>query len=274
MEQASQKQLLDFYAQYQKRRVSELDFFLPVMLASLLAFGGIGFYLRTHNPPPETIAKKISEMQQTRFIIEEPKPVQKVEKPKPKPKPKPEKKEEQVKEEPIDLTKKPLMNQEKDEIVEEPPKPVQKKRRRVYGLKRVYSKGIGASGGAGSAIIGKRGNTLDTDIDTITATESDLQSPPVSITTVTTNPRPKTRVKPEYTKEMLENRVEGVVRVKVLVDIDGKVKRAIVLDDLGYGSKEQVSKACFKMTFEPARRGEEPVSVWIMIRFRFEMLDQ
>lgn len=81
-------------------------------------------------------------------------------------------------------------------------------------------------------------------------------------------------MKPEYTKEMLENQVEGVVRVEVLVDVDGKVKRAIVLDDLGYGSKEKVSEAYFKMTFEPARRGDEPVSVRIMIRFRFEMLDQ
>ena len=72
---------------------------------------------------------------------------------------------------------------------------------------------------------------------------------------------------------MLENRVEGVVRVKVLVDIDGKVKQAVVLDDLGFGSKEKVAEACFKMLFEPALRGNEPVSVWIMIKFRFEMLD-
>lgn len=274
MQEISRKEQFEFYAQYHRRGMAERDFFFPVMLLSFLAFGGIGFYLRANNPPPKTIAHQITEMQQTRFIIDEPKPVPEVKKTEPKPETEKKKEAPVVKEEPVDLTEKPLMNQEKDQIVEEPPeKKVTKKTRRVYGLKKVYSTGIGASGGAATAIIGKRGNTLDAAIDTVMATESDLQSPPVSITTVTTNPRLKTRVQPEYTKEMIENRVEGVVRVKVLVDIDGKVKRAIVLDDLGFGSKEKVSDACFKMTFEPARRGDEPVSVWIMMKIRFVMLN-
>ncbi|MBN1306869.1 MAG: energy transducer TonB [Chitinispirillaceae bacterium] len=252
------------------RNGGDRDFFMPVMAASLLFFGAAGYYLHTHNPPPATIAEQISRLQQTRFIIEKRKPEPRIEKPKQPA----EKKEEAVAEEPIDLTKKPLLKQEKDDIVETPPQEqVKRPPRRVYGLKKVYSTGIGASGSAADAIIGKRGNTLDTDIDTITATESDLRAAPVSITTVTSQPRIKSQVKPEYTKEMLENSVEGVVRVKVLVDIDGKVKQAVVLDDLGYGSKEKVAEACFKMLFAPAFRGEEPVSVWIMIKFRFKMLD-
>ncbi|MBN1578653.1 MAG: energy transducer TonB [Chitinispirillaceae bacterium] len=255
---------------YSRRNGGDRDFFMPVMAMSLLLFGAGGYYLHTHNPPPVTIADRISRLQQTRFIIEERKVEPKIEKPKPPA----EKKEEAVKEEPIDLTKKPLLNREKDEIVETPPQEqVKRPPRRVYGLKKVYSTGIGASGSAADAIIGKRGNTLDTDIDTITATESDLKSVPVSITTVTTQPRIKSQVKPEYTKEMLENRIEGIIRVKMLIDIDGKVKRVVVLDDLGFGSKEKVSEACFKMVFEPARRGDKPVSVWIPFKFRFEMLD-
>ena len=270
MEQPVRRELLDLYTQYRRGKTAGNDFFLPVILISFLFFGAGGWYLHTHNPPPVTIEEQMAKMQQTRFIIEEKKPEPKIEPPKPPVK----KKEEPIKEEPIDLTKKPLLNQKRDEIVEmPPPEPVKKPPRRVYGLKKVYSMGIGAGGSAADAIIGKRGNTLDTDIDTITATESDLRSAPVSITTVTTQPRIKQQVKPEYSKEMLENRVEGVVRVKVLVDIDGKVKQAVVLDDLGFGSKEKVAEACFKMLFEPALRGNEPVSVWIMIKFRFEMLD-
>jgi protein TonB len=273
MEPNDTRHNFEFYTRYQRRRIGERDFFFPVMMVSILVFGGIGLYLRVNNPPPETVVEQMSRMQQTRFIIEEPKPVPNIEKPKPKPKPKVKKEEAVIPEEPIDLTKKPLLDQKKDEIDElPPPEEVKKPPRRVYGLKKVYSTGIGASGSAADAIIGKRGNTLNTDIDTISATESDLKSPPVSITRVTSPPRPKTQVKPEYTKEMLENRVEGVVRVKVLVDIDGRVKQAIVLDDLGYGSKEKVAEACFKMVFEPGRIGEEPVSTWIMMRFRFKML--
>ena len=70
---------------------------------------------------------------------------------------------------------------------------------------------------------------------------------------------------------MIKNRVEGLVRVKILVDIDGKVKKAIVLDDLGYGSKEKVYEACLNLEFEPARINDDPVASWIPIRFRFEM---
>jgi periplasmic protein TonB len=265
-----QRRGIEFYTQYHKRRLSERDFFAPLMTVMLLLFGGVGLYLRTHNPPPVTISEQMSKMQQTRFIINEPKPLPKIEKPKPAPKE--EKKEEPLPDEPIDLTQKPLLNQDKDIIEEPPPEPVKKKVRRVYGLKKVYSTGIGAAGGAADAIIGKRGNTLNADIDTITATESDLKSPPVSITRVTTPPRTKSMVKPEYTKEMLEARVEGVVRVKVLVDTDGRVKQAVVLDDLGYGSKQKVAEACFKSLFVPAMIGDEPVSTWIMIKIRFTML--
>lgn len=258
------------FAYYGREEKERGDFFLPLMLLSLLVFGAGGYYLRVNNPPPQTIIEQISEAQQTRFIIDEPKPQPKEEKPKPPP----EEKKEVVREDPVDLTEKPLLNQQKDEIVEESePPPETKPVRRVYGLKKVYSMGIGASGSAADAIIGKRGNTLDTGIDTVTATDADFKGTPVSITTVTAQPRVKRQVKPEYTKEMLQNRVEGVVRVKVMVDIDGRVKRAIVLDDLGYGSKEKVAEACFRMLFEPAMRGEEPVSTWILIKFRFEMLE-
>ena len=271
MDHPETRQQTDFYTQYHRRRFGERDFFTPVMAVTVLLFAGIGWYLRTHNPPPVTIAERMSRVQQTRFIFNEPKPLPNVEKPKPLPKK--EKKPQPLPEEPVDLTGKPLLNQEKDVIEETPPPEMRKKPvRRVYGLKKVYSMGIGTSGGAGEAIIGKRGNTLDADIDTITATESDLKSPPVSFTRVTTTPRLKSIIKPEYTREMLEAHVEGVVRVKILIDIDGKVKRVIVLDDLGYGSKEKVAEAFFKATFVPAMIGDKPVSTWYTWKMRFEML--
>ncbi len=250
------------------RRSTEIEPFVPIVILSFLFFGGAGLYLRAHNPPAVTITDRIAQFQDTRFILEERSAPPRADKPKPRAKP-----EKTIPEEPVDLTEKPVLAQEKEDIVQPPPDQKSPETvRRIYGLKKVYSTGIGASGDAADAIIGKKGNTLDTGIDTVTATQSDLRSVPVSITTVTSYPRLSSQVKPEYTKEMLQNRIEGVIRVKVLVDVDGRVKKAVVLDDLGFGSKEKVAEACFRMTFEPARRGEEPVSVWIMMRIRFEML--
>ena len=180
MAQSGIKAQIEHYAQYHGRGVGERDFFLPFMVVSLIVFGTVGNYLRINKPPPDSIKEKMERLQlQTRFIIQERKPVPKIEKPKLKKK----KEVTRKKEKSIDLTKKPLPNQEKDEIDKEPPKQVRKKPvRRVYGLKKVYSKGIGASGSTADAIIGKRGNTLDTEIDTITATDADIQGEPISIT--------------------------------------------------------------------------------------------
>jgi outer membrane biosynthesis protein TonB len=232
-----------------------------------------GWYLKEHVPPPVTNEERITQIQ-TSFIIEEKPVVKEVVKPKPVPKPEEKKEDIEKPKEPIDLTEKPLLNQKQDDIVktettERPEKPV----RRVYGLKRVYSTGFGASGGAADAVIGKIGNTLNTDIDTFTATKEDLKGSLVSITTVTSQPKLKINAKPEYSKEMLDNKIEGFVKAKVLVDIDGKVKKVVVVDDLGFGSKEKVYEACLKLLFEPAYVGVEAVASWIIIRFTFKIIE-
>jgi hypothetical protein len=248
------------------------DFFLPILGVMLLLAVAAGWYLKEHVPPPVTNEERITQIQ-TSFIIEEKPVVKEVAKPKPVPKPEEKKPEIEKPKEPIDLTEKPVLNQKQDDIVktettEQPEKPV----RRVYGLKRVYSTGFGASGGAADAVIGKIGNTLNTEIDTFTATKEDLKGSLVSITTVTSQPMWITKVKPEYSKEMLDNKVEGLVKAKVLVDIDGKVKKAILLNDLGFGSKEKVYDACLKQVFKPAYVGEEAVATWIIISLTFKII--
>jgi protein TonB len=164
-----------------------------------------------------------------------------------------------------------VLAEKRDEIqVKEAPeeKPV----RRVYGLKKVYSRGLGAGGSLSDAVIGKLGNTIHTEIDTISATEQELKGVVVSTTTVTQAPRFKKTVKPEYTKEMVEQKLEGVVKLKILVDIDGKVKKATVIADIGLNSAEKALEATKKMEFIPAMRGDEAVAVWIIIPIRFIMV--
>ena len=240
---------------------------LFLILSSSIFFG---LFLSSIKPAKMELSYRISELK-TQFIIQEKKRVQKkVEKKKPKKNIPKKIEKKKTEEKPIDLTKKPELKKKEDDI-KKPIKKV-KKVRRIYGLKRVYSKGLGTGGSLSDAVLGKLGNTLNKDIDTITATEEELKGEVVSVTTITTQPKYKKRVKPEYSQEMLDNAVEGVVKVKVLVDIDGKVKKAIALNDIGYGAAKLAREACFKALFEPAKRDGVPVAVWIIIPIRFVML--
>ncbi len=240
--------------------------FQIIFVLILSGFAGFGLYLKTIKIVPPGISERIEQIK-TRFLIEEKKEAAVKEKPRPKPIEK-----KTVIEEPIDLTKNPVLKEKVDDIQENQPVTVKNTVKRVYGLRRVYSKGIGAGGSLSEAVVGKLGNTLNKEVDTVTATKEEIKGQLVSTTTVTTAPSFKKRVKPEYTAEMLENRIEGVVKVKVLVDIDGKVKKAIPLDDLGYGSKDVAVRSCFDMLFNPAMRGSDPVAVWIIIPIRFVLL--
>ncbi len=243
--------------------IDNLFFLILPML--MIACCGLGHYFKSCKPVIQVKEKVISSTIKAQFLFKE-----KVSKIIPK-----EKTEEKInkitqKTEPIDLTEKPIINQQQDDIQNKTPDvPVT---RRVYGLRKVYSTGLGSGGSLSDAVVGKLGNTLNAPVDTFTATKQEIKGQIVSTTTVTSIPRFVKMVKPEYSKEMLDNKAEGVVKVKALIDIDGKVKKATILNDLGFGSGEQAMKAALEMLFSPAMRGAEPVAVWIVIPIRFVMI--
>ena len=232
------------------------------LIVVLGAFIGLGFFFHTIKALPEPLEKKIEEIK-TRFIIEETK----------KPKPKPVEKKKPAEQKPVDLIKKPELAQKIDDIPKEaPPENAPVAPRRVYGLRRVYSVGIGAGGNMSEAVIGKLGNTTNTNVDTLTATKQDLKGTLVPITAVTAAPSPRNTVKPEYTKEMLDAKIEGVIRAELLIDIDGTVKEVRILNDLGFGTKEAAKKAFLQWTFDPAKKGDTPVAAWISFSIRFVLV--
>ncbi|MGM0462730.1 MAG: energy transducer TonB [Fibrobacterota bacterium] len=153
----------------------------------------------------------------------------------------------------------------REETEKEPP-------RRVFGVERVYSSGLGSGGSAEDGVVGRRGNTLNRAYDTVSAEDSDLRGTLVSTAALTRAPSFKTRVIPTPTEEMKKEGVEGVISVRVLVDADGSVRKAIPQDDLGFGSREAALKAVLQMEFEPALRNDEAVAVWITIPIRFQLL--
>ncbi|MBD3391913.1 MAG: TonB family protein [Chitinivibrionales bacterium] len=232
--------------------------FKAVLVVTVSAFLGMGAYFTTVEPEEIDIKERMSRIR-ARFVIEEKKP----------PVVKKEPKKVKKKDKPVDLSDKPQLKQKEDDIRKRSPK---RQTRRIYGLKKVYSTGIGAGGKLSDAVIGKLGNTINKEIDDVEATRKDIVGELVSVTTVETNPRYLRKPRPEYTAEMRENQVEGVIKVKVLIDVDGKVKKAVVQQDLGYGSAEVARAACFDALFEPATRDGRPVAVWITIPIRFELL--
>ena len=185
-----------------------------------------------------------------------------------------EKKKEPPKPKPIDLGEKP-----KVVPVAEIPKDVSEVKaenrevKKVYGLQKVYSTGLGAGGSMADAVVGKFGNTINKDFDTVTASQSALAAKEVvAAASVTQAPSFKKRVKPEITEEIRKNGVSGTIKVKVLVDIDGKVKKAVAQNDLGFGTVQSAIDACFQMEFTPAKIGDEFVAVWITVSVGFEKL--
>jgi hypothetical protein len=274
--QPSRELLLKVYEQEIEVEIGPGErLFRTVALCSFLLFGGIGLYLRTHNPPQQLMEERAARARQVSFIIEErKKPKMTISQPKPAG-PVEEKKTEPLPEKPVDLTDKPQLNQKiedtkPDNSIVKTEEPV----RRVYGLRKVYSTGIGAEGSAADAVVGKLGNTLATDIDTLAATEKELMGTITPITTVQILPKIKVQVKPEYTKTMIENGVQGVIKAKLLIDSDGKVKEVVVLNDLGYGTKERAREAFLQWTFNPAKIGTQSVAVWITFSIRFVLLEE
>lgn len=176
--------------------------------------------------------------------------------------------EASIKTEPVDLTVAQPQVDPKEELPEPPQKPV----RKVYGLRRVFSTGLGNGGNGEERIVTKIGNTINTSYDTLTATDTDIKGDVVSVALISAAPKFRKIVKPVYTKEMIDNKVQGTVKVKVLVDIDGRVKKATCIDDIGFGSADAAVKASLAMEFEPGIRDNDPVAVWIIIPINFMLL--
>lgn len=232
-------------------------------VVTLIVFIAAGLYLKTIKP-----VKNHSNEAQTQQPIETQFMIQEKKQPK---KPEPLKKivEQEKPAEPIDLTHAPVLQQKTDDVTEPPVTTKAPVVPRVYGLRRVYSTGIGAGGDVADAVIGKQGNSLNVPIDTVTPTKKELRGQLAPISTVTSLPRLVKFIKPQYSQEMQDAKVQGEIKIQVLVDIDGKVKEVKVLNDLGHGTAEKARETGFKLVFEPAMRGNEPVAVWISYRIQF-----
>jgi protein TonB len=84
-------------------------------------------------------------------------------------------------------------------------------------------------------------------------------------------PKPRTIVKPVYTDAAKSAQVEGVVRVEITVDEQGRVVQARVLRGLGYGLDDAALAAAKQMTFEAGTRCGKPALATLSLGMRFAL---
>jgi periplasmic protein TonB len=100
---------------------------------------------------------------------------------------------------------------------------------------------------------------------------SERYVPPTEVTTL---PQPVATDIPqsEYPREAQKLGLEGSVLLKLLVDENGRVVDAAVIQDPGHGfGPAAVESAKRRFRFEPARRRDEKVATWIRFTVRYEL---
>jgi TonB family protein len=74
---------------------------------------------------------------------------------------------------------------------------------------------------------------------------------------------------PSYTKAARKNGIEGTVVLKAVFAKNGEVQNIRVVSGLPDGLTEQAIEAAKKITFTPAMKNGQPVSMWFQLEFNF-----
>ena len=105
--------------------------------------------------------------------------------------------------------------------------------------------------------------------------EQDIQieddSPPPDFVPYEKEPVVVKKVEPKYPEIALRAGLEGNVYLKVWVDKEGKVRKAVVLKSDAEIFNQAAMDAAQQWVFTPAVMQKGPVSVWVSIPFRFRL---
>jgi TonB family protein len=88
---------------------------------------------------------------------------------------------------------------------------------------------------------------------------------------VDVKPRLLKKPEPTYTKEALDNKVEGTVILSVVFSKTGRVEYIQVFQGLPDGLTEESIKAAQKIEFVPAMKDGNAVSMWIQLEYYFSL---
>ena len=84
-------------------------------------------------------------------------------------------------------------------------------------------------------------------------------------------PRILSKKAPSYTKEAIEQKIEGVVILSIIFSIDGSVKEIKIIQGLGYGLDEEAIKAASQIKFIPATKDGKTVNVRARLEYTLNL---
>jgi protein TonB len=98
-----------------------------------------------------------------------------------------------------------------------------------------------------------------------------IDEDPADFVPVEKQPVPVKQVQPEYPEIARRSSMEGTVWVKILVDKEGKAKKALVMKSDAEIFNDVAIKAALQWVFTPAMMNNGPVAVWAAVPFRFKL---
>lgn len=76
---------------------------------------------------------------------------------------------------------------------------------------------------------------------------------------------------PSYTREARRHSTRGLVILRAMLASDQTVKHIEVVTGLPDGLSDKAIEAARRIKFTPARKDGKPVSVWVMLEYRFSI---
>ena len=105
----------------------------------------------------------------------------------------------------------------------------------------------------------------------VDAVITDPEPSPTDFRSVEQFPQMVTKVSPEYPALAIKTGIEGFVVVQILVDTNGKVRKAHVLKSDCQIFEKAAVDAAMRTTFTPAIMNGHPVMFWMTIPFKFRL---
>jgi TonB family protein len=84
-------------------------------------------------------------------------------------------------------------------------------------------------------------------------------------------PRLLSKPEPQYTEEARRNQITGTVRLRAVFASSGEVAEIQALNTLPFGLTEKAIVAARQIKFVPAKKGGQPVSVYMQLEYNFNL---
>jgi TonB family protein len=147
-----------------------------------------------------------------------------------------------------------------------PPPPSTKPVEQVFGVDKSSLRSDSAD-----ALVLKEGNTIAKDVDQTKLTDQTPLPIPKPQYLVTQMPVLKSKPEIPYPPEARKREIEGKVLMNILIDENGIIRKAEIIDGPGYGLNEIAYEKIFQFVFQPAKIGDQNVPVQIRYAVTFQL---